>query len=523
MKKTLLVTFALMLLATWSLAFTPTPMEISVPEEIIYAFDGNSVEITVDVSGKPARCYLMIETSLPEDQLPGVTKNGYLGWHWINKIDTTVYVSEAYDFPIGTGHKITWDGVGNENTSKSYGGTYENSDAVVPGTYKYTVFAYDNQNPRELVCNVIPWYSQDNDNHTKVREYDDQGMPLDVPLLVGNIQYGSRNIGPPWMTAFRWPLGLDPDDLSQIQTTSLEAGGFSAEEGITLSYGPAVFDPTDINVFYMPHVYTTQKMLGLFKWNWVGDGNATIDETWGGWDELGYTDASRRGMGEYHPGFTTDTNYMVVASPGRNPYPGVQWDKLFVVDFEGNKVGEQMLDYVYTPDNVVETETNAMINRSYATRDVPYAVLLGGEGSCFFFAVDLQRIADGVTENDGYMKWVNGNGDFFLDGSWDPLVTIEGGLWECNSHDYRNPNLGRRDGGFFDGEGLPICVPAMLDLLLLLYILVMALVLHTAVFLMILMLLIGSERVEFKELTTVVHGMVCYCPHLWVKKVLVMV
>ena len=77
MKKTLLVTFALMLLATWSLAFTPTPMEISVPEEIIYAFDGNSVEITVDVSGKPARCYLMIETSLPEDQLPGVTKNGY--------------------------------------------------------------------------------------------------------------------------------------------------------------------------------------------------------------------------------------------------------------------------------------------------------------------------------------------------------------------------------------------------------------------------------------------------------------
>ena len=156
MKKILLVTFALMLLATWSFAaFAPTALELSVKEEIIYPFDGTDVDFTVDVSGQNARCWLFINTKLAEDKLPSQVNNGFLGWHYVNKIDTTVYVSGAYTFVIGTGHTITWDGKGNENTSGGYGGTYEASDDVAPGTYDYYVWAYDDQSPRVPVCKFL--------------------------------------------------------------------------------------------------------------------------------------------------------------------------------------------------------------------------------------------------------------------------------------------------------------------------------------------------------------------------------
>jgi len=477
MKKILLVTFALMIFATWSFAlFAPTPMEITVPDQVTYLFDGTSVDITVDVSGKPAKCWLIINTRLPENQLPHQVKNGYLGWHYVNKIDTTVYVSGAYNFPVSTGNTITWDGKNSENTCGGYGGTYASFDPVASGTYDYYVWAYDDQSPRENVCNflAISFYWQP--QYTTMNEFDVAGMPLATPNLWGSVCYmfdnlhrgalyeedadgnsvfvewldepaeGENSYGPPRWTAFKFPLGSDPDDMSKLQTTFMP--GFSEEA--QLDNSPIVFDPGDFNYFYNLHVYTEQKQGAMFKWKWVGEGNAEIVDGWGGWDDLLLTLASRRGMGEYMPAVVTDNENIYISSPGRNPYE-IQHDVFYAISFEGELLGEQMLDDVYFPDNPNETSTNGMINRAFASQDVPYQMILGGEQTCVTELIGCDRIIAGEGD-DEYVKWINQNGDYFHDSAWDP--TLSEFHWNCSSGAYRNVNGALRDEMFWDRYGL---------------------------------------------------------------------
>jgi len=442
-----------MCLVTFSFAapFSPTPLEISVQDWITCAFDGTDVDIPVEISGKSAKCYLIINTRLPEAQLPHQVQNGYLGWHYVNKIDTTVYISGAYNFAPGS-HTITWDGYGTENTSGGYGGTYEKFDRVIPGDYDYYVWGYDYQSSREPACNFLPisfyWQPQ----YTKFGEYDEAGLPRTNPLIWGNIPWMYDNlhgVGPPRWTAFKLPLGTDPDDISKLQTTFMP--GFSKEYEYDAS--PISFDPFDQNYFYNFHVYTDQMMGALFKWHWVSGGDAEIVTDWGGWDDLAYATASRRGIGEYMEAVRTDGEYIYIASPARNPLIGIQHDWLWIVDFDGEKVANQLLDDFYTPDNPMPLYTNGMINKMFASSEFPYQAILGGEQHCLIEMVDANRIASGEGDNE-YVMWKNGNGDFFFDASWDPVLTIEGTLWECNTGEYKDENMGRHSELFFDSEGI---------------------------------------------------------------------
>jgi hypothetical protein len=233
MKKILLVTFAAMMLASVSFAvgpFSPTPIELEVQPIVQYDFDGSEVEFTVGVSGQPARVYLWINTQLSEDALPIAVQNGPRGWHYVNKIDTTVYVSGYYDLPIGDNNKISWDGMGSENTGQEYGGTYEASSQVEAGTYDYYVWGYDNNNNRTLVCNFIPINFYWRPQFTKFIEFNDDGTPRTQPLMAGNVHVdpnykaevvdgvvvgpmeGHNSYGPPRFTAFKFKVGSDPDD-----------------------------------------------------------------------------------------------------------------------------------------------------------------------------------------------------------------------------------------------------------------------------------------------------------------------
>jgi len=388
---------------------------------------------------------------MPEDQFPHQVQNGYLGWHYVNRIDTTIYISGAYNFAPGS-HTIIWDGYGNENTSGGYGGTYKKNDHVKPGTYDYYVWGYDNQSPRERVCNFLPisFYSQP--QYTKFGEWDEQGLPRPNPLIWGNIPWMYDNlhgVGPPRWTAFKLPLGTDPVDVSKLQTTFMP--GFSEEEQYDAS--PISFDPFDQNYFYCTHVYTTQKKGELHKWKWVGDGDAEIVEEWGERDDLLLKLASRSGMGEYMPAVTNDTRFIYIASPGRNPYE-FQHDVLYIISFDGEKFIEgQMLDDFYTPDAWADIYTNGTVNRMFAHRDHPYWLVVGGEQHCMMEMIDCDRlIAD--EGDDEYVMWKNGNGDYFLDGSWNPEISTH--PWQCNTGEYTNENMGRHNEQFFDSEGIVI-------------------------------------------------------------------
>ncbi len=81
--------------------FVPTPLEISVQDHIAYDFDGTEVDIPVNVAGKPARAWLWINTRLDDEDKPSDLRNGHRGWHYVDGIDTTVYISRAKEFTIG--------------------------------------------------------------------------------------------------------------------------------------------------------------------------------------------------------------------------------------------------------------------------------------------------------------------------------------------------------------------------------------------------------------------------------------
>jgi len=72
--------------------FSPTVLTISAPAYVQYNFDGSTVSIPVKITGQPANSLFLVFT---KDQGSAVSQvqNGYLGWHYVNKIDTCLYVS----------------------------------------------------------------------------------------------------------------------------------------------------------------------------------------------------------------------------------------------------------------------------------------------------------------------------------------------------------------------------------------------------------------------------------------------
>jgi len=480
MKKILLVTFAVMMISSVSFAvWTPTPLVITVDDEVIYPFNGTDVDITVNVQGKPCRAYLWINTKLDEAAKPSELWNGPRGWHYVNKIDTTIYISGPNALSIGTGQTITWNGIGSENTAQEYGGTIMPSAKVAPGTYDYYVFGWDDQNPREVVCNYLAisfyWYSQ----YTRVGQWNNDRTPRTTPYLWGNICWmysnmhgvttdgvlgpdtanGWNSYGPPRWTAFKFPIGSDPDNMDALLTTFMPGfNGDTDEDGnplpTQLDSSPIVFDPDNENIFYCLHDLVTQKNGAMFKWNWVSGGDATIDDSWGGWDDLPIATASERGMGEYYTSSATDGNYIYITSPGRDA--SIKWDKFYIVSFDGELVADQMLDDFYTPDHPQDKYRNGMVNRMYADQSVPWQAVMGGEQHCLIMMVHTDRLADGETD---YVKWENGNGDFFGDNAWDPITTPAEELWQCNHGDFRTINGGRHDEQWWDGIGAVVNHP----------------------------------------------------------------
>jgi hypothetical protein len=466
------------MLATVSFAaWTPTPLEISVDEEVIYLFpgDGTTVDIPVTVENKNARAWLWINSKLDDEDKPLNLQNGPRGWHYVNGIDTTIYVSGAEDFVVGTGNKFTWDGYGNENTGTAYGGTYEaNADAVDAGTYNYCVWAYDDENVRDPVCNYLCiswyWYSQ----YTRIGEWNDDGTARANPYIWGNIgneggnqhrttdddgnyvpREGWLSYGPPRFTVYKFPIGSDPDDMEALETTMLTGyttGDTSVNPEIPpIMPSPVVFDPADEDTFYILADKMKQKTATMFKYTFNPGGDAEVVPDWGGWDDLEIPTQSNRGSNEYACGTSTDGNFIYIVSPGRDAT--VKWDKFYAINFDGSIEEETQLDPFYFADS---KNKNSYVNRFFAALDIKNQACMGGEQSCLTMMVHADRIAAG---DDDYIQWFNGNGDFYLDASWDPAVTDPTELWQCNQGAFKTPNMGRHDEVWFEGNGVVVKHP----------------------------------------------------------------
>ena len=430
MKKMVFISLTIILAASWSFAadFSPTLLTLTAPEAIQYDFDGTELSIPFTVAGTPAAVWLVINTNGKADQISGV-RNGYLGWHYVNKIDTTIYVSGRADKSPGT-TTIVWDG------------NNQDGNAVPEDTYSYYLWAYDAVTPRVLATDYVQtghgWDAQ----YTFMHEKGEDGLLLSKPLLMGveahwSIVFNVDNYEPLWFdviqgTVFKWTLGSDPNDSQFYQRTLLPGfeEGHANDVGGFVAGGP-VFNPSDYSTFYVNEVNIDAKTSTMSKWAWITDGQAIRDEGWLGWDELSWEENGMLiGHWSQKNASITDGNYIYTLVPGLHQKE-IAWNKLRCVSFEGEVIFDKMLNDWFYPD---DPNPHAYINGSPHNLDMinPYEMLVVSHTACLMQMISTERLVEDADDETDMVMWENRNGDYFMDAAYEPDVEP---AWYCLADD----------------------------------------------------------------------------------------
>ncbi|HDY90263.1 MAG TPA: hypothetical protein ENH82_19355, partial [bacterium] len=228
--------------------FSPSLLTLENPEAIYYNFDGSELTIPFTVSGTPAAVWLVINTHGKSNDISAV-RNGHLGWHYVNNIDTTIYVSPRYEREQGK-TSIIWDGKD------------QDGNLVLRDDYSYYLWAYDYHTPKQLASNFVQiahgWDAQ----YCDIIDIGEDGLIIPEPFIMGSEAFWSLKTGPgggtdnlyidvPYGTHFKWTLGSDPMDF-QYYLRTLTPGYHTNnnKEPIDFVYGGPVLNPYYYNEFY---------------------------------------------------------------------------------------------------------------------------------------------------------------------------------------------------------------------------------------------------------------------------------
>jgi len=396
--------------------FTPIVMTLTVPAEIKYNFDGSELIIPFTLSGTPAAIWLVINTKGQAENIVNV-RNGYLGWHYVNKIDTTVYVSEKYCKEPGL-TEIVWDG------------TNQDGNPVAIGTYDYYLWAYDDYTPRQLASKFVitgyDWESQ----FSHIYELGEDGMPLANPLIMGSqVWWASRSEIPYKQHGihYKWELGCDPNDLLFLQTTRCPLYDVNDVRNSDFSYGGPVFNPLDYGSFYHCCVNISQKTSTMFKWQFVTNGEAIRDENWLGWYELKWEQQGDAiGIWDQKPSAYTDRNYIYIVSPGLFQ-KNEEWNRLRCVSFDGDVIFDKMMHDWYFPDDFNPWGfINGAFNNLYPREKNSWFLM--GYSACLMQMINTTRLLVDHDDETDMVVFENRNGDYFLDTAYEQ--DVEPG-WFC--------------------------------------------------------------------------------------------
>jgi len=421
MKKLLLFTGVVFLFASLSMAqatFSPTVMEISCPAEINYDFGDEPLNINFNVSGVPGAFWLVINTHGKADEIVGI-QNGFLGWHYVNNIDTTVYVSGRYQRELGD-VKISWDGT--------------NSDgAKVPeDTYSYYLWGYDDKTQRQMVTDYVPTSKSYDAKQNVFVTYDEQGLILEKPFIFGNRFFHDADDEVAWKrfgTAYKWELGGNPEDINNLATTwmpfFIDAAFASAYQ-----YGQPVVDLQDNNYYYHHVRNDAASTRTVFKWKFVPGGDAEQDMEYMGFDNDVEWKAYPQPKGNERGAMATNQD-------GTDPYMYINQSTLHIFDQKYNPVicvnkelGEvvfevEMNDFFMPEDGNERNEINGCTNAT-SIREGNNLLICSWMG-CLQEMIDTTSLLEDPYAED-YTLWYNKNGDYFLDKwFWEDAATP----WSC--------------------------------------------------------------------------------------------
>ena len=380
MKKILLITLILVICSTVAFAanFSPTVLKIDAPGVIQYNFDGTDLNIPVTIKGKSAGLVFLVYTKDKADQIIDV-HNGYLGWHYVNKIDTCVYLSAIKTLDVGS-NSISWDG------KDSDGG-------IVPaGEYTYYIWAYDNRSEKIKVTEYVG-----PGNH--VIEKDEAGKPLSKPIYADG---GSR-----------WIIGSDPDDSTLVETC-----GFTVPESWSDSWGWGKGNRPDDHSIVYRLAQNLDSMIGvLWKYKWVPNGEAVRDTNY----EVNWT------IPQQNADCAIDDNYIYVVEHSW----GLEYAlaNLYVIDY---RAGDMVTTFDLTewwsdPDDMA---AGAQMNGGPINVYSRNGLLYVGPGSVGCVGQLLDPIA-GMKDLDDLISWVNTNGDYVLDKNSEVDALRP---WVCNDY-----------------------------------------------------------------------------------------
>lgn len=400
MKKLFITFFLVLLIPSLVVAanFTPTQLKLIASENIHYDFDGSTLNIPVTVTGTAARTWFFVFTKGKAADIVEVN-NGYLGWHWVNQLDTCVYMSQPNDF--GTGQQtITWNGKDDDGN-------------VVPlgDDYTYYMWAYDYLTPPESI-QATPdkigfaagmWVV----GIPHLQEKDEQGLPLSQPFFSDYLHWKpDESYTEKQYWVMKWTFGQDPLNPDLIETTDVkveEAWDHSATGG---NNAP---NPYDFSKWYFKKQGADYAGVKLQRFTWVPNDLAVFDTEWG----YESNECTANLIGPF-----SDGNYLYWSvSHDMSTFPCT---KDYIMDFDGEIVQSWQKDRWILVDEFALWGYTLNAGPIYGTMRDGYMF----QGTCFTLQGMLDPIRSLETGNyPDAEAWINKNGDYVIDRCFEPDST----------------------------------------------------------------------------------------------------
>ncbi|MHB9027532.1 MAG: T9SS type A sorting domain-containing protein [Candidatus Latescibacterota bacterium] len=377
-KKIIAVIMAATVLAApaFCASFAPNVLKISAPLSIQYGFDGKDLNIPIEVTGTQASIMFLVFTKDKAASI-GKVRNGYLGWHYVNKVDTCLYVSGAKAFAKGSG-VISWDGKD------------ENGGKVPAGEYTYYMWGYDNVNEKTMVTYKMTW---SHSVHGIFETHDEKGVAKAQPNFY--LHNGTQ----------KWVIGTDPMDTTLVETTK------------SAGCRQFLLQPDDHKNFFL-HTLLADK-IQVSKWTWVPNGTSTPISDWG----------TESGLTYFHSGTKlTSGGGMAIVD-----------DKIIVGVYDrDNPNANTALCYLDIEDGTL-LRTIDLADRWFSLEDqAAGGQYCGGPGQVFaknnmvflstFNACYREMINPAIEDTDEFVVWGNDNGDYTGDHNFEPTSPKK---WVC--------------------------------------------------------------------------------------------
>lgn len=277
---TLVVVLMLTVTTAFSADFAPQVLKLSASEIVQYDFDGSELSIPVTVSGTQASILFSVFTKGKADEISGV-QNGFLGWHYVNNIDTCLYMSTLTSLGIGAG-TISWDG--------------KDADGGVAsaGEYTYYMWAYNGEGSRVLACQM---FGSRGVEAGQFRDYDEDNLPIAAPeyyppyasvTQVDEGGYDGSSSSAGIKTRAKWVMGGDPMDEALAEYTTYSGWRDT---------GKIAFLPEDHSNFFVLNMISDESLQIVRKFKWVPNGESEQDTDWGDDGKWTVTNTSKNSAG----------------------------------------------------------------------------------------------------------------------------------------------------------------------------------------------------------------------------------